>query len=107
MYRIAQNWITDQFRKKIIPTDLDEEQYHDPKDVQLDVEKKLQIDAIRNALSKLTPDQRQVIILKYLEGWKNNEVADLLNKPVGAIKSLQHRALGALRRILLEDEEQA
>jgi RNA polymerase sigma-70 factor (ECF subfamily) len=50
----------------------------------------------------LTPDQRQVVILKFLEGWSNAEVAETLNKPVGAVKSLQHRALGALRRILLE-----
>jgi DNA-directed RNA polymerase specialized sigma24 family protein len=30
----------------------------------------------------------------------NQEVADVLEKPVGAVKSLQHRALAALRRRL-------
>ncbi len=53
----------------------------------------------------LTPEQRQVISLKYLEDWTNEEIARSLNKPVGAVKSLQHRALGSLRRLLLKEEE--
>jgi RNA polymerase sigma-70 factor (ECF subfamily) len=38
--------------------------------------------------------------LKYFEGQSNEEVAVALGKPIGAVKSLQHRALEALRRIL-------
>jgi RNA polymerase sigma-70 factor (ECF subfamily) len=57
----------------------------------------------RYALLSLTPDQRQVIMLKFLEGWQNPEIARALNKPVGAVKSLQHRGLAALRRILIPD----
>jgi RNA polymerase sigma-70 factor (ECF subfamily) len=41
-----------------------------------------------------------VILLKYFEGLSNEEVAAALDKPVGAIKSLQHRALDSMRRIL-------
>ncbi len=54
----------------------------------------------RGALWKLTGDQRQVIVLKYFEGLSNEEIAASLGKPVGAVKSLQHRALEALRRML-------
>ncbi len=54
----------------------------------------------RQALWRLTPDQRQVIVLKYYQGLSNDEVAAALDKPVGAVKSLQHRALDALRRML-------
>jgi RNA polymerase sigma-70 factor (ECF subfamily) len=53
----------------------------------------------RQMLWLLTDDQRQVIVLKFFEGLTNNEVAVSLKKPVGAVKSLQHRALQSLRRI--------
>ena len=52
------------------------------------------------ALDYLTEDQRQVILLKFIERRTNQEVGDLLGKPEGAIKSLQHRALAGLRRAL-------
>ncbi len=55
-------------------------------------------DQLRIALSRLTPDQQQVIVLKFVEGLSNAEVGTILGKPEGAIKSLQHRALAALRR---------
>ena len=50
-------------------------------------------------------EQRQVIVLKYLEDWTNEEIALALDKPVGAVKSLQHRALAALQRILIKEDD--
>ena len=38
-------------------------------------------------------------------GWDNKEVAKALEKPVGAVKSLQHRGLAALRRLLAHRED--
>ena len=61
---------------------------------------------IRRALQELTPDQRRVITLKFFEGYSNLEVAELLNKPVGAVKSLQHRGLAAMQRQLELVQEQ-
>jgi RNA polymerase sigma-70 factor (ECF subfamily) len=52
------------------------------------------------ALDGLTPKQRAVIILKFLVGLENDEVAQVLLLPVGAVKSLQHRGLEAMRRDL-------
>ncbi len=52
------------------------------------------------ALQRLTEEQRQVILFKFVEGRNNAEVAALLGKNEGAIKALQHRALAALRRLL-------
>lgn len=59
----------------------------------------------REALWKLTSEQRQVIVLKYFEGFSNEEVAAALGKPVGSIKSLQSRALAALRRVMSQENE--
>jgi RNA polymerase sigma-70 factor, ECF subfamily len=58
---------------------------------------------VRTALRQLTGDQQQVITLKFLEGWENEEIARTLHKPVGAVKSLQHRALAQLQKILLDE----
>ena len=60
----------------------------------------MELQQVRSALALLTPDQRQVIMLKYLEEWENEDIARALNKPVGAVKSLQHRAIESLRRLL-------
>jgi len=43
-------------------------------------------------------------MLKYLEDMNNEEVSQIMKKPVGAVKSLQHRALTNLQRILSRAE---
>ncbi len=52
------------------------------------------------ALSRLTPDQQQVLVLRFGEQMKTQEVAAMMNKTNGAIEALQHRALATLRRML-------
>ena len=109
LYRVAHNWITDQYRKKTPPAESIEETLHLPSDENTEEAalQNLRGAQVRQALQRLTPDQRQVIVLKYLEHWQNAEIADALGKPIGAVKSLQHRALAALKRILLEEESHA
>ena len=55
---------------------------------------------IQLALKYLTDEQRQVIVLKFIEGFDNGSIARILGRSEGAVKSLQHRALHALRRIM-------
>jgi RNA polymerase sigma-70 factor (ECF subfamily) len=38
-----------------------------------------------------------------VEGWEFDEIAATMQKPVGAIKALQHRAIDALRKLLAEE----
>ena len=52
------------------------------------------------AMDYLTEDQKQVILLKFIERKSNREIGNLLGKTEGAIKSLQFRALAALQRAL-------
>ncbi len=102
LYRIAHNWITDTYRNKTPPSlPLDPELRSDPAEDPLQVvADALELQQMRSALALLTPDQRQVITLKYLEEWENDEIARALKKPVGAVKALQHRAIESLRRLL-------
>ena len=107
LYRIAHNWITDQYRRQPIPPLSLDENLHTSSGMlpEQEVVENIQKEKVRAALLHLTPDQRQVIMLKYYGGWGNKEVAAALDKPLGAVKSLQHRALGALKRMLLPVEE--
>ena len=103
LYRIAHNWITDQYRRQPEPPLMLDEELSSSEEMQVteQVDERIKQERVRSALRLLTSEQRQVIVLKYLEGWKNEEVAVALQKPVGAVKALQHRALAALRRILV------
>ena len=49
-------------------------------------------------IARLSPEQRQVLTLKFLFGFANSEVAGILGKTEGAVKSLQHRALATLQK---------
>ncbi len=107
LYRIAHNWVTDFYRSKIPPSlPLDDQVTANPvEQPEQKYSAEMTNQQLRLALTLLTPDQRQVIVLKYLEDWENDAIALSLNKPVGAVKALQHRALEALRRILTRNEE--
>jgi RNA polymerase sigma-70 factor, ECF subfamily len=106
LYRIAHNWITDRFRRQPpVALPLEEDVPSGEKDLFQIVVTQIEKQQVRAALANLTPDQRQVVVLKYLEGWDNETVALALEKPVGAIKALQHRALDSLRRMLLPHKE--
>ncbi len=99
LYQVAHHWITDYYRRQPPPTfSLNESLPSDMTDPAQAAAYNIDGQQVRAALLRLTPEQREVVVLKYLEGWENEEVARLLGKPVGAVKSLQHRALDALRR---------
>ena len=53
---------------------------------------------INALLATLTSDQRDVLMMRVVADLSLEETAEALGKPIGAIKSLQHRALDALRR---------
>lgn len=101
LFRMAHNWIVDQYRRDPVqPDELTEEHLDENADPEKDAWQRIHQERLRMEIKKLTPDQQQVIALKYLEGWENDEIAHSLRKPVGAVKSLQHRALASLQRIL-------
>jgi RNA polymerase sigma-70 factor (ECF subfamily) len=56
--------------------------------------------AVREAIMQLNEDQRQVIVLRFVEELDYAEVAGLVGKSISAVRVIQHRALGNLRKIL-------
>jgi len=59
---------------------------------------------IHEALARLSGEHRAVLIMKDMEGMKYEEMAEVLEVPVGTIRSRLHRARLELREILLQDE---
>jgi len=57
-------------------------------------------DRLRALLAELAPDQAQVLSLRFLAGLTGPEVAEVLGKRQGAVRSLQHRGVAALGRKL-------
>jgi RNA polymerase sigma-70 factor (ECF subfamily) len=102
LYTIARNLRTDHYRQadvaRLLP--LDETLAADGDDPPQTVERHLAADCLRRALRHLTGDQQEVILHKFVDDHSNAEVAVLLGKDEGAVKSLQHRALAALRRAI-------
>ncbi len=102
LYTIARNLVTDHHRRagKSQSLPLDEQLVADTITPEEAAERTLTQDRLTAAIAHLTEDQRQVILLKFVEGLDNETAARTLGKTIGSVKSLQHRALAALRRIL-------
>jgi RNA polymerase sigma-70 factor (ECF subfamily) len=104
LYRVAHNWITDYYRRRP-PADISLEENlsmnsdDNPSHV---VTQEMDRQQVRAALLRLSPEQRQVIELRYLENLSHLEVAAVLGKTVEATRALQYRATEALREILAE-----
>jgi len=65
-----------------------------------EIERKEREIAVQNAVSKLPADQRQAVLLRDMEGFSYEEMADLLSIPIGTVRSRLHRAREELRRRL-------
>ncbi len=102
LYTIARNLVNDYRRQasRRQQVSLGDQMLPSPEDPEQGAERRLLQQQMARALSQLTEDQRQVVLLKFYEGYDNETVARILGKTVGAVKSLQHRSLAALQRIL-------
>jgi len=104
LYRIARNLLTDYYRRRSKEETVAFDHTStmpDPEASPADeAEKRQAHQALHRAIAHLTPDQQQVILFKFFEGMGNAQVAEILGKTEGSVKSLQHRALAALGRLL-------
>jgi RNA polymerase sigma-70 factor (ECF subfamily) len=108
LLRIAKNTSLDYLRSKakqmhvLLDEDV-EELFFDRRnksDLEHAVITALDAEEVKKAVGKLTDEQQHVLLLRFTMGLSNAEVAKVLDKTEGSIKSLQVRALASLRRIL-------
>jgi len=67
------------------------------------LERREQEHRIQKALKQLSPEHRAVLVLKDMEGQKYETIAEILQVPIGTIRSRLHRARIELRAILSQD----
>ena len=114
LFRILKNSFINDYRKKIKePNKVDYQEvetYYNSEDVDRQITQDLRVDALKdmigdeisNALNALDVDFRTVIILCDLEGFKYEEMAKILDIPIGTVRSRLHRARQLLKEKLSE-----
>ena len=105
LYTIARNAVTDRRRRDRPTVDLDDaygvaEEGPTAHDRAVRGE---QVDALRGAVKHLTTEQQEVLVLRFIENMSSRQVAQVLGKNEGAIRALQFRALGRLRKLLMSE----
>lgn len=111
LFQIARHKLADQLRHKYrrpsAPLEEAEEQADpEPRPEEL-AEVAEERAEVRAALEQLTPDQREVVVCKYLLGYDNERTARMVGKNVNAVNQLHHRALASLHRLLGKKEGSA
>jgi RNA polymerase sigma-70 factor (ECF subfamily) len=101
LYRIAHNivanWHRDNSRRQIISLDelvVGTLRREGPASL---TEKLEEQNLLLQAVRRLPPERQQLLILKFVEQMRNAEIAEVMGRTEGAIKSLYHRTLVALR----------
>ncbi len=111
-YRIAHNlvvnWHRDQGRRTLVPLDAvpasDIPEYlASPEAIAAGHEEQ---ERLMSIVRRLPPDRQQLLLLKFVGRLSNAEIGAIMARTEGAIKSLYHRTLVALRRELVEQTQQ-
>ena len=102
LLRIAHNLTVSYLRSKREHSSLDEA-YVDQKlnrNPEEALERSSEEKSVREAVLRLRDEQRQVIMLRFVEELDYREVASVIGKSVPAVRVIQHRALGNLRKLM-------
>lgn len=104
LYRISHNLVVDYFRKESKRENVSiDERPPEPSNRGNPVDEVMaDLDSQRlyKAMQKLTHNQREVLVLKFIDNLSNSQVAEIMGISVGAVKSTQKRGLLSLNRIL-------
>jgi len=100
VFRIAHNRLIDTIRRRPRQTQVTLEDAPEPMSAPVfgEVDQQVALDQIKGGLARLTPEPRQVIVLRFLEGKSLAETAAIVNRNEDAVKKLQARGLASLRR---------
>lgn len=108
LYRIAHNlvanWHRDNSRRKEVPLEDYTQQPHRAQAPEASVVDNQELEELLAVIRRLPAVRQQLLILKFVEGLSNAEVAVIMMRSEGAIKSLYHRTLMALRDELSKQE---
>lgn len=103
LFKLARNGLYDLYgrRQRFESVEL-EDWIPDTDDMEPELQfmREMEAGRVRQAMSQLTMEQQEVLILRFGQMLDLQETADVMDKNVNAVKALQLRALNSLRRIL-------
>jgi len=100
LYAVARNLAADHIKKKVTTVPLIDDLVSDEPSLTDQAYLAQLAPTLRQALHQLTDEQQHVITLRFGQGLSLAETAVILDKSVGAVKALQHRALASLARFM-------
>jgi RNA polymerase sigma-70 factor (ECF subfamily) len=102
LYRIAAARVADYYRyhKRRIEVELDDQTPETEPMPEEQLLEQQEVEVLREAIQQLTPEQQSILIWRFVERKSHEEVAELLNRSVTNVKTIQHRALTQLAKIL-------
>lgn len=105
LFRLAHNTVIDRYRRVRETISLDEPEASITTDFafpspETELEWQLTLAELHEALQTLTDEQREVVLLRFVEGLSAREVGDIMGKQEGTVRGMQFRAIEALRRAL-------
>lgn len=104
LLRIARNVVIDHWRvqrRATSPIDDLRETASDELPPDERVTRDFDVEILRKALMRLPGEQRDVLILRFIEGYSHTEAAAVLGKSVVAVRQIQVRALRSLQKLLI------
>ncbi len=107
LYKVARNKVIDYYRTEKSSVDIAQVEflYEDWPDYGLAIDDSLIVQKIKEQLKFLSADEREVIILKYVNELENKEIAEIISKTEGAVRVIQHRALKKLKEFMLMEKD--
>ena len=101
LFRIARNSLIDYYRQRKNVTSIEdmELQSHEAGPEEM-VDIHIENHNLRDTIAKLREDYRNVLIFRFLSGLSPEETAQVMQRSVGAVRVLQHRALSALKDLM-------
>lgn len=105
LYTIARNLISDHYRKEQQRDDglSRYDSYSTNHDPEFSAQLTLDTQRMLCALKKITAEQQEVVILRFIEGRNVAETAEIMGKRIGAVKTLSRRALASMQRIMKKE----
>ena len=97
------NWYRDNKRKQEIPLDDSLPLISNKNLPEKTIIKMEEQEALMTAIKQLPLERQELLVLKFIEPLTNAEIAMIMGRSEGAIKSLYHRTLNSLREIMTEE----
>ena len=103
IYRITRNYVISEFRKKksrgeVFLVDEEWNIFVSDLNIETELDKEIDKEILLKVLDKIDIKYREVLVLKFLEGYNYKEISDILKKPVGTVGTLINRAKRKLRQ---------